>query len=128
MAENNEITRRTLRDIRKMAGYKSAKAFAKTIGIPVTTYTKYEKEIDGPNKPIPLRRAWEIADALDTTIDNVVGRLDVPPRGRIQQFYESLSNANKARMDQFMDYLVYLEETEPHHAEFLNECGDDDEA
>lgn len=84
-----------LQAMRKAAGYKSAVAFARAIGINEHTYTEYEQG----RIPFTLEQAWEFADALNCTLDEIAGRtppnLDIesvkiaakfhslPPAGRI---------------------------------------------
>ena len=105
-------SKRTLQRLRREAGYKSAKEFAAEIGIPQSTYTRYEQNADGPGSSIPLKSAWTIADFLDSTIDLVVGRADIdaPDPNPIQSFYDSLSRSGKDRMDEYMRLLAYREE------------------
>lgn len=62
--------RPALRELRRAAGYPSGSAFARALGIPASTYNRYE---ESPGS-IPLRGAWAIADALGVAIDAVVGR------------------------------------------------------
>lgn len=80
----------TLQDLRKEAGFRTAKDFAEAVGIPAPTYTRYEQD---PLK-IPIDRAWKIADGLHCSIDAVVGRehIDVNDmRGDFQKYFDSLS-------------------------------------
>lgn len=104
--------RRTLQRLRREAGYRSAKDFAARIGIPETTYARYERQPDSPDSGIPLKSAWLIADFLNCSIDLVVGREDidaVEQPAPVQAFYDSLSEANRQRLDDFMGYLEYRE-------------------
>lgn len=102
----------TLQEIRKAAGYKTAKDFAESMGLPLTTYSRYESN----SEKIPTERAWAIADALNCTIDEVVGRQlpgsedDEPTekpdgRGEVQREYDALSGENKKLVDQFMAFV-----------------------
>lgn len=59
-----------LQRIRKDRGFKSAKAFAEYIGMSKDTYTNYEQG----TRPITLELAWEFADVLKCTIDELAGR------------------------------------------------------
>lgn len=59
-----------LQRIRKERGFKSAKEFADYIGMSVRTYTNYEQGITSPT----LEKAWEFADALECTLDELAGR------------------------------------------------------
>lgn len=59
-----------LQECRRAAGYKSAREFAEHIGMPVRTYTNYEQEVN----ELSLGLAWEFADALGCTIEDISGR------------------------------------------------------
>ena len=54
--------KRTLQRLRREAGYRSAKEFAEALGIPGSTYARYERAGDGADCGIPLSAAWQIAD------------------------------------------------------------------
>ena len=98
----------TLADLRRAAGYRSSKDFAAVLGIPATTYSRYERTLDDPDSGVPLRAAWAIADKLNCTIDAVVGRDEADDsNGRdLNALYRSLSDDGKKRLD---DYLLYLD-------------------
>ena len=87
--------KRTLQRMRREAGFRSAKDFAERVGIPMSTYARYERAGDGPECGIPLPSAWAIADALGCSIDLVVGREDIDAAGgdSIQGRVEALSRA-----------------------------------
>lgn len=74
---NQRKDRWQLQRLRREAGYRSAKDFAAVLGIPASTYTRYERQAEGPECAIPLSSAWQIADALGCSIDLVVGREDI---------------------------------------------------
>lgn len=65
-----------IQPLRKKAGFRSAKAFAEHMGIPVSTYTDWEQ---GRRTPT-LEMAWQLADALGeamgryVSIDELAGR------------------------------------------------------
>jgi transcriptional regulator with XRE-family HTH domain len=101
--------RRTLQRLRREAGYRSAKDFARALSIPASTYARYERHPNGPDMPIPLASAWAIADALGCSIDLVVGRedIDAPGQGTLQTFYDSLSVGSRAMLEDYMAYLDY---------------------
>ena len=65
-----------LQEMRRKAGFKSARAFAESIKMNPTTYTQYEQGI----RNFTLEKAWEFADALDCSLDELAGRL-WPPQG-----------------------------------------------
>lgn len=70
-------SRRTLQRLRRGAGYQNAKDFAAEVGIPESTYARYERAPEGPDCGIPIANAWAIADKLGCSIDLVVGREDI---------------------------------------------------
>lgn len=100
--------KRTLQRLRRQAGYRSAKEFAEALGIPGSTYARYERAGDGADCGIPLSAAWQIADKLGCSIDLVIGREDIDAsryttmQGRI----DSLSRSSSEMLD---DYLRFLE-------------------
>lgn len=99
----------TLQELRKEAGYRTAKDFAEAIDVPPTTYARYEQS---PEK-IPLKQAWMIADFLGCSIDVIVGRehIDVSEmHGDIQRFYDSLSEDSRTLFDEFKEFLEQREE------------------
>lgn len=59
-----------LQEIRKARGFKSAKEFAEHAGMNVSTYTDYEQGRSG----FSLEKAWEFADILDCSLDELAGR------------------------------------------------------
>lgn len=60
---------------RKTAGFRSAKSFADHVGIPPSAYTEYEQG----RRNLSFERAWQIADALGCTLDELGGRDFSPP-------------------------------------------------
>ena len=100
-----------LQAIRKQAGYKSAKAFADHIGMPVGTYTDYEQG----RRMFTLEKAWEFADALDCTLDELAGR-KAPNRasgdarmGSIADSYESMNDTGRARLAEQAEMMASSE-------------------
>ena len=67
--------RPNLQAMRKRAGYRSAKAFAEKMGISKDTYTGYEQG----RIALTLEKAWEFADELHCTLDELAGRDFHPP-------------------------------------------------
>ena len=59
-----------LKDMRIRAGYKTAQEFADHKGMSVNTYRKYE----GGARELSLALAWEFADDLGCTLDELAGR------------------------------------------------------
>ena len=71
---NNKDIGKALQQQRKQAGYKSAKEFANVLGIPCRTYTQYEQGTIA----LSLERAWQIADILQCSLDELAGRTPPP--------------------------------------------------
>lgn len=88
-----------LKNLRKKAGYKSAKAFAERIGMNVYTYTNYEQG----KANFTLAQAWEFADVLECSLDELAGRRWPPddlttmdPRRRTMiESYDALTDDGK---------------------------------
>lgn len=68
-----------LQELRKKAGWKSAKAYAEHLEMNPSTYTEYEQG----RVAMPIEKAWIIADDLDVSLDELVGR--TPPAERKQE-------------------------------------------
>lgn len=95
---------KNIQDLRREAGYSSAKDFAAALGIPQSTYARYENQPEA----IPLKQAWAIADFLGCSIDIVVGRepVDVDAmRGEFQKYYDSLSPESQSLLEQIAAVL-----------------------
>lgn len=93
-----------LLELRRAAGYRNANDFAEEHGIPASTYARYESN---PGK-IPMDRAWQLADILDTTIDVIVGREAPDPvsaRGDVQIEYDGLTPEARALADEFREFI-----------------------
>ena len=109
------VGKRTLQRLRREAGYRSAKDFAEQVGIPGSTYARYERAVEGPECGIPLSSAWQIADSLGCTIDLIVGREDIDAcdAGTIDERVAALTPANQTMLTGFLDYLEMLESSKP---------------
>lgn len=94
--------RTNLQAMRKRAGFKSAKAFAEYMGVNVSTYTKYEQGLS----EMSLERAWEFADALHCSLDEIAGRttpesdkqdeFEDERQANLNDYYESMDDESKA--------------------------------
>lgn len=88
--------------IRKRAGFKSAKEFAEHIGMNVKTYTNYEQGTAN----MTLEKAWELADALDCSLDELAGRdfsydkdeYDDPLQQELNDNYLDCTEERKSRL------------------------------
>lgn len=94
-----------LQQLRKRAGYKTAKEFASAMDIPLTTYARYESS---PEK-IPLNVAWRLADAFGCAIDVIVGRKEPvleDARGEVQLRYNALAPEFQSSLVDYLDFLT----------------------
>ncbi len=105
-------TNSPLAELRKAAGYRSSRDFAAVLGIPATTYSRYERNLSDPESGIPLRAAWAIADKLHCSIDAVVGRDDAgDSQGRdLNAAYRTLSDGGKERFDEYLQFLAFRDQ------------------
>ncbi len=101
--------RRTLQRLRRGAGYPSAKVFAAELGIPETTYARYERAPETPQCGIPMANAWAIADKLGCSIDLVVGREDIdrPRPVTLDDRARALTRESRRMLDDYLDYLEH---------------------
>ena len=86
---------KTLQELRKEAGYKSAKDFAEAIGMSESTYSRYESNPDNIN----MKAAIKLANFLHCSLDMVMGREPVnveDMRGEVQKFYDSFPTRNSS--------------------------------
>ena len=96
-----------LQEIRKNAGYKSAKAFAEAHGINVRTYTNYEQGV----RDIDVSTLWQLADIFECTIDELVGRKSPersnadPVKRRINEAYDAMNEAGKRTLDEYVHMM-----------------------
>ena len=94
----------SLLELRRQAGYATAKEFAQEAGIAEATYARYESS---PEK-IPTRAAWQLADRFGVSIDVIVGHADVDVsalKGDVQAVFDHLSKRSQASA---LDYLAFL--------------------
>lgn len=94
---------KNLQRTRKAAGFKSARAFAEHLGIPVSKYTQYEQGKHG----FTFEQAWQFADALGCTLDELGGRAvpeccySDPRQEALNGHYESLNDESKGDLVKF---------------------------
>ena len=97
----------TLKKLRKGAGYRTSGDFAHDFGIPQTTYSRYEREMQS----IPTEKLIKLADWFGVPMDWVVGRkcTHSAGRGAQQEVYDLLSPRGKSEVDKFMAYQMFLD-------------------
>ena len=94
----------SLLELRRQAGFATAKEFAAAEGIAEATYARYESS---PEK-IPTKAAWQLADRFGVSIDVIVGHADVDVaslKGDVQAVFDHLSKQSQASA---LDYLMFL--------------------
>lgn len=94
----------SLLELRRQAGFSTAKEFAQAEGIAEATYARYESS---PEK-IPTKAAWQLADRFGVSIDVIVGHADVDVaalKGDVQAAFDRLSRRSQASA---LDYLAFL--------------------
>ena len=106
--------KRTLQRLRREAGYRSAKEFAEALGIPGSTYARYERAGDGADCGIPLPAAWQIADKLGCSIDLVIGREDIDASCRKNTINERIESLSYSSLELLESYLQFLEYRDSH--------------
>ena len=94
---------KNLQTRRKAAGFKSARAFAEHVGINVSTYTEYEQG----RGSFTYEQAWQFADALGCTLDELGGRAvpechySDPRQEALNGHYETLNDKSKTALVDF---------------------------
>lgn len=83
--------------------------FAAELGIPETTYARYERAPETPQCGIPIANAWAIADRLGCSIDLVVGRedIDAPRPVTLDDRARALTRESRRMLDDYLDYLEH---------------------
>jgi transcriptional regulator with XRE-family HTH domain len=114
--------KRNLQRLRREAGYRNAKDFAEALGIPASTYSRYERAEEGPACGIPLPSAWSIADELGVSIDLVVGREDIDATHE-ETLDERAGALTRESRRMLLDYLGYLESRDAEEAEARRRGG-----
>ena len=98
---------KSIKDLRQEKGYRSAREFADALGIATSSMSRYDKDPE----TIPLKHAWAMADLLECSIDEVVGRAPVTSGvNELQEFYDGLTPETRALMDEFMEFCSLRDE------------------
>lgn len=94
-----------LQRLRKLAGYGTGAAYAAHLGVGYEAYRQWESDPMGGR--LRLRRAWELADDLGCTIDEVVGRTAIRRIGAAEvRALECLADADLEAVMAFADHLA----------------------
>lgn len=87
-----------LQELRKLAGYKSAREFADALGVKRSTLASWESQI----RAIPWETACRACDLLGCTLDQLVGR---EPIDRVKYAVIDLNDSERARVAEFAEFL-----------------------
>lgn len=99
---------KSIQKARKQAGYKSAKEYAAHMDMKVGTYSDYEQG----RRVCMLDRAWEFADDLGLTLDELVGRdfprpaFADPRQEQLNGCYESLNDESKTQVSDMVKSIA----------------------
>ena len=103
---------KTIQELRREKGFRSAREFADALGISPSSMSRYDNQPD----TIPTKIAWAMADRLDCSIDEIVGRMPVTSgKSELQDFYDGLHRWNKDLFDEFREFI----ETRERHTSLL---------
>lgn len=119
-----------LQAIRKTRGYKSAREFAEHFGLNVSTYTDYEQG----RRTFTLDKAWELADMLDCSLDELAGRkrprkeFSDPEQEALNSYYESMNESGRTALVESARLMsgspdVRIEKDGPEHADVSAAMG-----
>lgn len=93
---------KSIQDLRREKGYRNSKEFAEALGVSPSSLSRY----DNDSVLIPSRVAWAMADLLECSIDEVLGREHVTSgRSDLQEDYDTLSPESQAFVREFMEFV-----------------------
>lgn len=92
---------KTIQELRREKGFRSAREFAEALGISPSSMSRYDKDPEA----IPIKIAWSMADKLDCSIDEIVGRSHVTVgTSELQEFYDGLLPETQELMDDLIEF------------------------
>ena len=93
---------KSIKDLREEKGYRSAREFAEALGIAASSMSRYDRDPE----TIPMKHAIAMADLLECSVDEIVGRTPVTSgRNELQEFYDGLLPETRALMDEFIEFV-----------------------
>lgn len=90
-----------LQRMRKKRGYSSAREFAEHIGWSVGSYTNYEQG----TREMTLKVAWELADYLECSLDEIAGREWKGSKSTDETMLESLADEDRVILNRLLRRL-----------------------
>ena len=77
---------KSIKDLREEKGYRSAREFAEALGIAASSMSRYDRDPE----TIPMKHAIAMADLLECSVDEIVGRTPVTSgRNELQEVYDT---------------------------------------
>jgi transcriptional regulator with XRE-family HTH domain len=93
---------KSIRDLRRENGFRNSREFADALGVSPSSMSRYDKD----PMLIPVKVAWEMADLLGCSIDEVLGRKCVTSgKSQLQEDYDALSPETQALVCEFMEFV-----------------------
>lgn len=92
---------KSIKDLRQEKGYRSAREFADALGIAPSSMSRYDRDPE----TIPIKHAIAMADLLECSVDEIVGRTPITSgHNELQEFYDGLLPETRALMDEFIEF------------------------
>ena len=87
-----------LQELRKLAGYRSAREFAAALGVKRATLASWESS----NRAMPWEMAIKACDLLGCSLDQLVGR---EPIDRVKYAVIDLDDSERAQVAEYAEFL-----------------------
>ena len=95
----------SLQERRKEAGFDKGSELARELGISTSSLSRYEAD----GRTIPIDRAWQMADLLHCTIDEIFGRTEAVSSLQKSPEQRIIDRLSPKSLDDLRSYLAYLE-------------------
>lgn len=89
-----------LKELRRLAGYRSMRSLAEKLGVPTSTYASWECG----TRAIPLDKAVEVAELLGCSLDEMTGR---KPIDKIRYYFIELPGDEQEKVIEYAEYLAF---------------------
>ena len=87
-----------LKELRRLAGFRSMRSVAEALGVPTSTYASWECG----TRALPLDRAVEIAELFGCTLDELAGR---KPVDKATYYLIDLTDEQVEQVGEYADFL-----------------------
>lgn len=120
--EGFQAMAKTIQELRRERGFRSAREFADALGISPSSMSRYDKDPE----TIPVKVAWAMADELGCSIDEVVGREHVTSgASELQDFYDGLLPETRSLFDELVEFAGMKDKAARQHAKDERDAKDD---